>query len=153
MGWSVSPAGVPMFPEAEYVVQRTEVARLAADGPMREYLIVPLQRAGLLREISGRRRLADAGGGRITAVPTPGHTAGHQSVLVEDRGRRLVSTGDVLVHAVQMVSPRVGYALEDDRAVAAATRVELLADARRRGATLATAHLTRPFVGSGEAGV
>ncbi|WP_199565562.1 hypothetical protein [Spongiactinospora rosea] len=47
----------------------------------------------------------------------------------------------------------LGYALEDDPAVAAATREELLAGARRRGATLATAHLTRPFVGAAEAGV
>ncbi|MEV4225031.1 MBL fold metallo-hydrolase [Nonomuraea sp. NPDC049725] len=146
MGWSVSTDGVPTFPNARYVVQRTEVARLAATSPMRDYLIVPLQRTGQLREIDGEVRLAGARGSRLTAIPTPGHTVGHQSVLVDGHGRRMVITGDVLVHAVQLVAPDVGYALEADQAVAAETRRALLADARRRRATLATAHLTSPFV-------
>jgi glyoxylase-like metal-dependent hydrolase (beta-lactamase superfamily II) len=148
MGWSVSTDGVPMFPNAHYVVQGTEVARLSETSPMRDYLIVPLQRTGQLREIAGEVRLAGARGSRLTAIPTPGHTVGHQSVLVDGPGRHLVITGDVLVHAVQLVSPEVGYALEADQAVAAETRRQLLADAGRRDATLATAHLTRPFVGA-----
>ncbi|MGN9783668.1 MBL fold metallo-hydrolase [Nonomuraea sp. ZG12] len=146
MGWSVSTDGVPMFPNAHHVVQGTEVARLSETSPMRDYLIVPLQRTGQLREISGEVRLAAARGSRLTAIPTPGHTVGHQSVLVDGPGRHLVITGDVLVHAVQLVSPEVGYALEADQAVAAETRRQLLGDAGRRDATLATAHLTRPFV-------
>lgn len=83
-------------------------------------------------------RLATAGGSQITAIPTPGHTVGHQSVLVVGLDRRMVITGDVLVHAVQLVNPEVGYALEADQAVAAETRRDLLADARRRHTTLAT---------------
>ncbi|MEO3803664.1 MBL fold metallo-hydrolase [Nonomuraea sp. B1E8] len=146
MGWSVSTDGIPMFPNAQYVIQQGEVARLSETSPMRDYLIVPLQRTGQLREIAGQVRLATAKGGQITAIPTPGHTVGHQSVLVDGHGRRMVITGDALVHAVQLVDPEVGYALEADQAMAAETRRNLLADARRRRATLATAHLTRPFV-------
>jgi hypothetical protein len=52
----------------------------------------------------------------------------------------------VLVHAVQLVAPEVAYAAEDAPAVAAATRERVFAEARRRGAPLATAHLTEAFV-------
>jgi glyoxylase-like metal-dependent hydrolase (beta-lactamase superfamily II) len=79
-------------------------------------------------------------------VPTPGHTVGHQSVLVEGHGDQVVVTGDVLVHAVQLVDPDVGYVFEDDAAIAVASRRRLLARARHQRALLATAHLTQPFV-------
>jgi glyoxylase-like metal-dependent hydrolase (beta-lactamase superfamily II) len=79
-------------------------------------------------------------------LPTPGHTVGHQSVLVEGGRRDIVITGDVLVHVLQLVNPDVAYAYERDQSVARQTRQALLTDADERHALLATAHLTRPFV-------
>lgn len=148
-GWSVSPEGVAMFPNARYVVQRDEVAALAPDDVAHNYVVNPLRRTGQLHEIDGRTQLPN--GDRacrelITAVPTPGHTPGHQSVLVEGAGRQVVITGDVLVHAVQLADPGVGYVFESDQDTAAHTRRVLLAYARHRRSLLATAHLTRPFV-------
>jgi glyoxylase-like metal-dependent hydrolase (beta-lactamase superfamily II) len=67
------------------------------------------------------------------------HTPGHQSVIVEDR---VAITGDVLVHAVQLVAPEAGYAHEMDQDLARATRIALLS----RDLTLATPHLSSPFV-------
>ncbi|MFD5920948.1 MBL fold metallo-hydrolase [Kitasatospora sp. NPDC058201] len=149
-GWSVLPDGVPVFPNARYVVQRAEIAALAPTRTAMTYVVEPLRRAGLLHEADGRTVLAGAGGrgsgGAVTLLPTPGHTPGHQSVLVEGGGRRLLVTGDVLVHAVQLAAPEVGYAFEADPATARRTRVRLLDDARRTGTVLATAHLNRPFV-------
>ena len=55
-------------------------------------------------------------------------------------------TGDVLVHAVQLANPDVAYRSEADQAVARETRRRLLADARTRGARLATAHLHTGFL-------
>jgi glyoxylase-like metal-dependent hydrolase (beta-lactamase superfamily II) len=80
-GWSVGPDGAPTFPAARYVLQHDEVAALAALGdsaPLRQ-VVAPLRAAGQLDELRGRAALA---GRRVTAVPTPGHTPGHQSVLV-----------------------------------------------------------------------
>ena len=65
-------------------------------------------------------------------------TAGDDEIIV---------TGDVLVHAVQLVNPDVGYRSEADQAVAADTRRRMLDDARTRGSRLATAHLHTGFVG------
>jgi glyoxylase-like metal-dependent hydrolase (beta-lactamase superfamily II) len=58
----------------------------------------------------------------------------------------LLLTGDVLVHAVQLVAPEVAYAAEDDSVAAAATRHRIFAEAKGRGAPLATAHLTDAFL-------
>ncbi|HEX6420496.1 MAG TPA: MBL fold metallo-hydrolase, partial [Acidimicrobiales bacterium] len=84
--------------------------------------------------------------GRVRVVPTPGHTVGHQSVVVEGGGDEVVLAGDVLVHAVQVVDPDVPYALEHDRDEARRTRRALLAGAARRGALVGTAHLTAPLI-------
>lgn len=64
-------------------------------------------------------------------------TAGDDEVIV---------TGDVVVHAVQLVNPGVAYRFEADPAMATQTRRRLLDQARSRGARLATAHLHTPFV-------
>jgi glyoxylase-like metal-dependent hydrolase (beta-lactamase superfamily II) len=140
-GWSVGPDGAPTFPAARYVLQHDEVAALAALGdsaPLRQ-VVAPLRAAGQLDELRGRAALA---GRRVTAVPTPGHTPGHQSVLVSGGGQRILVTGDVLVHAVQLANPDVAYRYEDDAETARRTRRDVLGG----GALLATAHLTPPFV-------
>ncbi|MFF2044168.1 MBL fold metallo-hydrolase [Kitasatospora sp. NPDC058170] len=147
-GWSVLPDGTPVFPDARYLVQRAEVAALAETRTAMTYVVTPLRRAGLLREVDGRVRLPGTGPAcdALTLLPTPGHTPGHQSLLVDGGGHRLVVTGDVLVHAVQLADPAVAYAYELDPALARRSREELLAEARRTRAVLATAHLNQPFV-------
>jgi glyoxylase-like metal-dependent hydrolase (beta-lactamase superfamily II) len=77
----------------------------------------------------------------ITVVATPGHTPGHQSVLLEVGDDTVLFTGDLLVHAVQLVDPHIAYSNEVDPETARKSRVELLRD----GVTLATAHLSEPF--------
>ena len=149
-GWSVGLDGEPMFPNARYVVQAREVEALPDGDSALSYVVDPLRLAGQLDTVSGAARLA-AGprGGRVSLVPTPGHTPGHQSLVLEHRERQLIVTGDVLVHAVQLVDPDVGYRFEADPEVARRTRRALLRRARGRRATLATAHLGRPYVDLG----
>ncbi|GAB3144201.1 hypothetical protein GCM10027290_22000 [Micromonospora sonneratiae] len=155
VGWSVHPDGVPMFANARYVLQHDEIAALEAGGgeAMLRYLVDPLRRAGRLWEVSGATPLVGGSGGSdrcrsttVRVVPTPGHTPGHQSVLVEGGRRQIAITGDVLVHAVQLVNPDVGYRYEDDQEIARVTRQALLAEAGSRHTLLATAHLRQPFV-------
>jgi len=146
-GWTVDATGTPLFPNARHVVQRSEIASLAADDSSLAYVVEPLRRAGLLHQIDGRVSVQGGPGhSSLTAVPTPGHTAGHQSVLVDGGQGRIMITGDVLVHAVQLAAPSVAYRLESDQVTARRTRQTLLADARDRGHLLATAHLNHPFL-------
>jgi glyoxylase-like metal-dependent hydrolase (beta-lactamase superfamily II) len=143
-GGVVDGSGSPVFTEARHVVQAVEIASLRAepDQTIWSYAVEPLLGAGLLDEVDGRVSLTSG----VTVVPTPGHTVGHQSVVVTSGDDEVVVTGDVLVHAVQLANPDVAYRSEADQAVAADTRRALLADARRRGCRLATAHLHTPFV-------
>ncbi|MFI6639091.1 MBL fold metallo-hydrolase [Streptomyces sp. NPDC050504] len=150
-GWVVGADRTPMFPGARHVVQRAETAALAEGDTALSYVVAPLRAAGLLHEVEGRTRLlgggrGGTGRGQVTLVPTPGHTAGHQSVLVEGGSRSIVVTGDALVHAVQLANPAVSYRSERDAVTARSSRERLLGDARRREALLATAHLNRPFI-------
>ncbi|MER6255585.1 MBL fold metallo-hydrolase [Streptomyces sp. NPDC001584] len=143
-GWSSGSDGEPFFPAARYVVQRAEVAGLDRADPVWDWTVAPLRASGQLDEVDGIHRMTPG----ITLLPTPGHTPGHQSVLVDQGAgaRDVVVTGDVLVHAMQLGDPTVPYSHERDRETARASREDLLARARRRGALLATAHLTRAFV-------
>ncbi|CAM5674361.1 hypothetical protein GCM10010329_42120 [Streptomyces spiroverticillatus] len=148
-GWAVSPAGVPMLPEARYVVQRAETAALTEKDTAYRYVVAPLRRTGQLHEVDGRTRLLGAGkrrSGAVVLLPTPGHTAGHQSVLVDGGGRRIMVTGDALVHAVQLADPAVPYRYERDPATARRSREQLLREARAGRALLATAHLNTTFL-------
>src|SRR5690606_33137376 len=131
----------------------------ASGSEMLGYAVRPLQSAGQLHAVDGavvlsgdtatptRRTPVGRRGDRIRVVPTPGHTPGHQSVLVEGgRNDQVVVTGDVLVHAAQIADPDVAYRYEAIQSLARRTRLGLLASARRDRVVLATAHLNRPFV-------
>ncbi|MFG3441299.1 MBL fold metallo-hydrolase [Nonomuraea sp. NPDC047897] len=132
----------PYFPNAEYLLQRAEFDALDALNPqLRETLTDPLAAAGRLRLLDGDTPLR---AGRTVA--TPGHTPGHQSVLVADGDELALVTGDLLVHALQLLHPELAYSHEIDPEAARRSRERLL---RRETATalhLATPHLTEPFI-------
>ncbi|MGW8361180.1 MBL fold metallo-hydrolase [Streptomyces wedmorensis] len=132
----------PYFPNAEYLLQRAEFDAVDALNPqLREALTDPLQAAGRLRLLDGDTTL------RIgRAVATPGHTPGHQSVLIADGRELALVTGDLLVHALQLLHPELAYGHEADPEAARHSRQRMLA--REPGTTLhlATPHLTEPFL-------
>jgi glyoxylase-like metal-dependent hydrolase (beta-lactamase superfamily II) len=141
-GGVVDGAGRPVFDDARHVVQAVEVAAVRGDPTIWGYAVEPLLGAGLLDEVDGSVELSTG----IAVFPTPGHTVGHQSVVVAAGDDEVVVTGDVLVHAVQLANPDVAYRSEADHAMAADTRRRLLMAARSGRAKLATAHLHTPFV-------
>jgi glyoxylase-like metal-dependent hydrolase (beta-lactamase superfamily II) len=140
IGWSIGADERPYFPNARYLLQRDEIAAIDARAPgIADWLLRPLRAADQLDAVEGDRGLATG----VTIVATPGHTPGHQSVIVEEGDQRLLVTGDLLVHMVQLLNPEVGYAHEDDQELARATRQGMLTGA---GITvLATPHLGEPF--------
>jgi hypothetical protein len=65
---------------------------------------------------------------------------------VESGDETLAVTGDLLVHAIQLVAPRTGYALEADQGSAARERVRMYDRLAEVGGVLATAHLSDPWI-------
>jgi glyoxylase-like metal-dependent hydrolase (beta-lactamase superfamily II) len=117
---TVSGAVEPVFRKARHVVQRREWedATHPHERNRASYLpenIVPLGEAGLLQLCDGETEIAPG----VRVVPTPGHTAGHQSVLVgPSDGPKALFLGDVVPTAVHVKLPWVmSYDLEPARTV------------------------------------
>lgn len=77
----------PTFPNARYYVQRQEYhdATHTNERTRNTYFpmnYLPLMHAGVLTLLDGEAQIAPA----VRIVPTPGHTAGHQSVVIEAAG-------------------------------------------------------------------
>jgi glyoxylase-like metal-dependent hydrolase (beta-lactamase superfamily II) len=102
------------FPNAEYVVQRQEYLfakqsneRTAASYFPRNY--EPVERDGQLRLLDGKTELLDG----IVAVPTPGHTPGHQSIMITSGSARALFLADLAPTASHLPLPWImGYDVE-----------------------------------------
>jgi glyoxylase-like metal-dependent hydrolase (beta-lactamase superfamily II) len=142
VGWSVVD-GRPYFPNARYVAPKADHDAVDKVNPrVRDEILTPLAATGQLDLIEGKVRL----GPGVTTVPTPGHTPGHTSALLESGDDAVVFSGDAVLNALQLVAPRVAYRFDDAPEAARAARLAVLDQARLRGAWLATSHLTDPFV-------
>jgi len=75
-----------------------------------------------------RRLTAD---GAVVAVPTPGHTADHVSIVVEDGDRAIVIAGDASYSEASLIEGRVdGVSPDEGAALATLSRLRELADSR-----------------------
>ncbi|QGZ42592.1 glyoxylase-like metal-dependent hydrolase (beta-lactamase superfamily II) [Pseudoduganella flava] len=84
----------------------------------------------------------------IAAAPSPGHTPGHTTYLVESDGERLRVWGDTVhVAAVQFADPGVTVKYDSDAGEAAEHRRALFADMAQRGDCVAAAHVAFPGLG------
>ena len=99
---------VPVFRRAKHIVQRRELA--AAQSPharnRASYLadnFGPLIQENLLHVVDGEAEI-DSG---IRVIPTPGHTPGHQSVLLESGEEKALFLGDVIPTSVHIPLPYV----------------------------------------------
>jgi glyoxylase-like metal-dependent hydrolase (beta-lactamase superfamily II) len=131
IGWAAFDER-PFFPNASYVVS-------GADYGLFGSRVSVLAERGVLTLVHGATELVPG----VQLWPTPGHTPGHMSVVVDDH---VVILGDVAVHPAQIADPSLAYALEHDPGQAAVTRravLERLAD--NRAYVVGAGHLAQPF--------
>ncbi|MFF3485589.1 MBL fold metallo-hydrolase [Streptomyces sp. NPDC002701] len=133
----------PFFQNAAYLLQRAELDAIDEVNPQaRSTVIDPLRTTGQLRLLDGDTPLHSD----MRVFATPGHTPGHQSVLLTSGHERVTVTGDLLVHAIQLLHPELAYAHEMDAGQARASREQVLRSRAAGTLHLATPHLTEPFV-------
>ena len=117
---------VPTFPNARYLIGRTELEHWQAqeEGEQPEILadsVTPILEAGLAELVEMDHVISP----EVKLVPTPGHTPGHVSVLIESEGQRAVITGDMTHHPCQMAHPEWSPPFDSDRQASARMRRHL----------------------------
>ena len=94
--------GLEFFPHATVYVQRAEL-EFAFSPPVYQssiYVRADFDHVTRWKELAGEHDLF--GDGRVVAVPTPGHTAGHQSLLVRLEKRPVLLLADATYSVEKM---------------------------------------------------
>ncbi|HEY1632109.1 MAG TPA: MBL fold metallo-hydrolase [Rhizomicrobium sp.] len=126
VGWNtmlVDGKWVPTFPNARYLIGKAEYEHWLAEGEgeTKEILadsVTPIFDAGLGQTVEMDHRISP----EIRLVPTPGHTPGHVSVMIESKGETAVITGDMIHHPCQFARPDWLSAFDGDQMAANARR-------------------------------
>jgi glyoxylase-like metal-dependent hydrolase (beta-lactamase superfamily II) len=128
VGWNtrlVDGKWVPTFQNARYLFGQTEFeywrdedAEDSTYGDVFGDSVQPVFEAGLVDLVDGDHVV----NGEIRFEPTPGHTPGHVSVVIESQGERAVITGDLMHHPVQCAHPDWVSSADVDPAQAEKTR-------------------------------
>ncbi|MDA4114431.1 MAG: N-acyl homoserine lactonase family protein [Thaumarchaeota archaeon] len=100
-----------LFPDAQFYISREEfraIDELMGDDPNQTaYIDENFGRLKNVNRVKGRYNLTES----VTIIPTPGHTMGHQSVVVKLKNYNLIYSGDVSPLKENLVTrtPMTGY--------------------------------------------
>lgn len=128
------------FPNAEYCIRRTEwdFAHIDNERVRASYLsdnFDPLEAEGRLRLVEGGAEIVTG----IRVLDTPGHTPGHQSVLIGSGDRKVLFLADLVPTTAHLPLPWImGYDVEP--LVTLESKRAELAKASKEGWTLAFEH-------------
>jgi glyoxylase-like metal-dependent hydrolase (beta-lactamase superfamily II) len=122
VGWNTMKDGdrwVPTFPNARYLFGKTEFEHWidqneGETGEIMADSVRPVVEAGLVQQVEMDHRVSP----EVRLVPTPGHTPGHVSVMIESRGESAVTTGDMIHHPCQFGRPNWLSAFDADQKAA-----------------------------------
>ncbi len=149
VGWNtmlVDGEWVPTFPNAQYLFGRAEYEHWQEHDDFNIDLtdnVEPVIAAGLHRFVDMDHGITD----EVRLRPTPGHTPGHASLLVESGGDQALVTGDMIHNPVQVAHPDLAALPDWDADAARATRRALLDDIADTGLLLLGTHFAAPTGG------
>jgi glyoxylase-like metal-dependent hydrolase (beta-lactamase superfamily II) len=151
VGWNtmlVDGKWVPTFPNARYLIGRTEYEHWMAEeeGESAAILadsVTPIFEAGLAELVALDHRISP----ELRLTPTTGHTPGHVSVVIESEGEKAVITGDMSHHPCQMAHPDWATGFDSDAPAAAATRRRMFAEWADAPTLVIGTHYAAPTAG------
>jgi glyoxylase-like metal-dependent hydrolase (beta-lactamase superfamily II) len=152
VGWNLrAQAGqyVPTFPNARYWMSAKdwEVCHRPDVQPERfpnaPSCVWPLAELGLVELMQGEHPLTR----ELTAVPTPGHTPGHMSILITSGGERALVLGDAAHNPAQVEEPDWVSRADMDPDLTRQTRRALIDRLEREKITVAAGHFQAPGFG------
>jgi len=109
--------------------------------------VQPIVDAGLAELVETDHVLVDSGSTRVYLRPTPGHTPGHASLVVESSGASAIVTGDCIHHPLQLTELALCSVADTDRAEATKTRERLLSELCDSPTLVFGTHFARPTCG------
>jgi glyoxylase-like metal-dependent hydrolase (beta-lactamase superfamily II) len=140
---------LPTFPRARYLIGRAEFEHWRShDGNEEQQRILgdsvqPIFDAGLADLVEMDHQVSP----EIRLIPTPGHTPGHVSVMIESRGERALITGDVLHHPCQFGRPSWSTSFDSSVDAAAAMRLQLFETLVDQPTLVIGTHFASPTAG------
>ena len=144
VGWNLRYSGgmpAPYFRRARYIISKPDYdyfteEKMLEKSPHIQRQVIPLRRLRLQQIVEGEHEVTEG----IMVVPAPGHTPGHQVVLINSGGKKAMVAGDLL-HTIAQVSESNWCAGVDyDKAQSAASRDKLLDLAEKEGWVVAAGH-------------
>ncbi len=150
IGGNTFPDGQVAFPQARYMISKTEWEYWSSEKTLREGgFFVETVRKQLLA-ISARFTLVEPDSEIIPGIrliAAPGHTPGHIGVEIHSRAQKLIIVGDAFLHSLQIDHPGwySEYDIQPDLMVK--TRLELLKKAADERVMVLAFHF--PFPGLG----
>ena len=139
VGWNIVD-GKPTCSRARYTISRKDWEHWTAQQDAPSYVpeqVVPLEDLEVLDLVEDDQELFIG----VRTLGTPGHTPGHQSILIESGGESAVITGDVLHTPAQLQEPGWSFRADIDKAAAIASRKMLIEKAIQDKLTVAAGHL------------
>jgi glyoxylase-like metal-dependent hydrolase (beta-lactamase superfamily II) len=147
VGWNTrldNGQWVPTFANARYLFPAGDNDHYGKDpGEMYTESVLPVVAAGQAEFVSGAHEIVPG----VTLWPTPGHTPGHSSVMIESGGARGVITGDAIHSSAQCHHPGWHFRYDTDPEAAVASRRRLLEMAAETGPEVLGSHFTLPSRG------
>ncbi len=152
LGWNLTKRGRKYevtFPNARYIFPKADWEHFRSPEAQRRYdyvkeFVLPFEK--LLDHVDlveGKYRLSD----ELRAYPTPGHTPGHQSLLVASQGKRALVVGDAVHERAQLQYTDWQSNADSQGEVAVESRKKLVDWLVKEGVMCAVIHYPHPGFG------
>ena len=144
VGWNLRYSGgmpAPYFRRAKYLVPRLDWEHFTKPDvleahPYIKTQVIPLQRLRKMELIEGEHNITD----EVFTLPSPGHTPGHQTILIASQGEKAMIVGDVLHTKAQVYEPSWTAGVDVDKDESRRSRAALLDLAENEGYVVAAGH-------------
>ncbi len=154
VGWNTmleNSNWVPTFQNAKYLFVKEEYdywknkpdKEIADDRAAFNDSVVPIIKEGLAQFVKTDYKIDK----NISLIPTPGHTPGHVSILIESKRKRAIISGDILHHPCQIANPEwsTDSSLPD---IAKGTRKRMLEEIADTDTLFIGSHFSNPVAGN-----
>lgn len=154
VGWNtklVDGQWVPTFPNARYLFGRSEYEhwKMLADTNGYHDLnhmhdaVQPVIDAGLVDLIEPDHDICR----ELSLRPTPGHTPGHVSIVIESGGERAIVTGDLMHNPIQLERPGDIVRFDMDQEKGRDSRIDFVNDMANSSVFIIGSHFSDPTGG------